>query len=104
MLLEEADDISLALVGDDPDGFITTVVKSRDAYAHSSDIVGSIDEGGSLHWLARGLNWILRYHALVDIGFDPYDARNQVLGNQTFTQEAKRLRQDLRPSDSEGRD
>ncbi len=99
LLLEDAGEISDALVGDDPDSFITAVIKSRDAYAHSAHVLGSIEDRGSLHWVSRGLNWLLRYHSLIDIGFDPDEARNRVLANHTFTQEAERMRQDLRLSD-----
>lgn len=95
LLLDEAGPISEALVGDDRDEFITGVIKARDAYAHSARIVGAIEGGAALHWAAQGLNWLLRYHALGEIGFDPDQARERLLSNHTFNQEANRLRDEL---------
>jgi hypothetical protein len=100
LLLDEAGPISEALVGDDVDEFITGVIKARDAYAHSVRIVGGIEGGAALHWAAQGLNWILRYHALCELGFEPEPAKERVLLNHTFQQEASRLKDELGLSQS----
>lgn len=92
-LLDEAGSISKALVGDDGDGFISAVIKGRDAYAHSAPIVGGVEGGAALHWAAEGLNWLLRYYALTEVGFEKDEARQRVVANNTFVQVAERLRQ-----------
>jgi hypothetical protein len=96
LLLGEAGPISEAIVGDDRDAFISAVIRARDAYAHSTPIVGAIEGGATLHWTAQGLNWLLRYHALTEIGFDSEQARELVLTNYTFVREAERLREALK--------
>lgn len=99
-LLSEAEDVGQALTGEDRDYFLSAVVKARHAYAHSIRIVGAIEGGPALHWAAQGLNWVLRYHALTEIGFDPAQARERVLTDTTFVQETDRLRQALERPES----
>ena len=94
-LLEEAGEIGLALTGGDTGSFVSAVVKARHAFAHSTRIVGAIEGGPALHWTSRGLNWVLRYHALREIGFDAEAASERVLNNYVFKQEAQRLRDAL---------
>jgi len=92
-LLDDAGPIGDALVGDDKDGFISAVVKARDAYAHSAPIVGGVEGGAALHWAAEGLNWLLRYYALIEVGFERENAIERVVTNDTFVQVAERLRE-----------
>lgn len=91
-LLDEAGSIGDALVGDDKDGFISAVVKARDAYAHSAPIVGGVEGGAALHWAAEGLNWLLRHYALIEVGFEKVQATERVITNNTFIQVTERLR------------
>jgi len=92
-LLDEAGAIGDALVGDDMNGFISAIVKARDAYAHSAPIVGGVEGGAALHWAAEGLNWLLRYYALIEIGFGKEPATERVVNNNTFVQVTERLRE-----------
>ena len=83
------------MTGTDRSGFLSGVIKARNAYAHSTRVAGAIEGGPALHWATQGLNWILRYYAMIDIGFDPDTARQKVLSNRVFEQEVKRLREAL---------
>lgn len=99
-LLSEAGDIGEAIVGADRDQFLTAVVKARNAYAHSTRIIGAIQGGSALHWVTQGLNWVLRYHALTELGFSSDDAQQRVLANSTFLQETQRIQQALAQPES----
>jgi hypothetical protein len=94
-LLVEAGEVGEALTGEDREGFLSAVIKARNAYSHSTRVAGAIEGGAALHWATQGLNWVLRYYALVDIGFDPNTAKQKVLANHTFVQEIERLREAL---------
>ncbi|HJQ76488.1 MAG TPA: HEPN domain-containing protein [Acidimicrobiia bacterium] len=94
-LLDEAGPIGEALVDNDREGFISAVVRARDAYAHSAPIVGGVEGGAALHWAAEGLNWLLRYYAMIEIGFEEEEVAERVVKDYTFVQVAERLRDAL---------
>jgi len=48
-----------------------------------------------MHWASRGFVWLLRYLAMVELGFSIEDSRGLVLGDHIFQQEAKLLQQTL---------
>ncbi len=98
-LFEEAGPIGDALVDNERDAFIKAVVRARDAYAHSAPIVGSVKGGAALHWAGEALNWLLRYYAMLEAGFEKDEAAERVVTNATFVQVAERLRKALDDQD-----
>ncbi|MBA3360633.1 MAG: hypothetical protein H0T94_04070 [Acidimicrobiia bacterium] len=95
LLLDEAGNVSEALFGEQGESFIQAVVKSRNQVAHSLVRRGGIEGGGNLHWTFRGLNWLLRYHAMLELGFSEQEAQTRIIKNCDFQQEAERLKRDL---------
>ena len=94
LLFDASGHVGEILVHSDRDKFIDEATASRNQYAHNLADRG-IRAGGNLHWAHRGLIWLLRYHLLVDLGFDPSEASRRVTENTTFQQEAARMRFDL---------
>ena len=95
LLLDESGQVSESLVGAEGEVFVERVIKSRNQVAHSLVRRGGIEGGGSLHWAFRGLNWLLRYYAMIELGFSEQFAQERITQNGEFRQEAARLRTSL---------
>lgn len=94
-LLDEAGPLSNALVGLHRTAFVSAVIRSRDQVAHSLERKGGLGGGAAIHWASRGFVWLIRYLAMVELGFSIEDSRRLVLGDHIFQQEAKLLQRTL---------
>lgn len=94
-LLSEAGLLANALVGQHREAFVSAVIRSRDQVAHSLERKGGLEGGAAMHWASRGFVWLLRYLAMIELGFSIDESRDRALGNDIFRQEANLLQQTL---------
>jgi hypothetical protein len=100
-LLDEAGELTDALLGSHREEFVSAVIQSRDQVAHSLARRGGISGGGAMHWTSRGFVWLLRYLAMTELGFTDDESRERVHADSKFQGEAKLLKQVLSAASTE---